>query len=133
MGKKEIIGVALTKELCLICAEANDAEIIMNTELTPFMADKVKELHGKVTKWAEKPCKTCQENLDKSFLFIGFDESKSDLNNLPEGFYRTGHIVGVKKNIPLVQEFVKEHEPNALKKGFIFIPLEAMKKFGLVK
>lgn len=125
--------VSLCKEICLICGKEVDGPIVMNSILTEHHARKVKELHGKVIGFAEKPCKECQSDLNKAFLFIGFDESKSDLDNLPEGFYRTGHIVGTKKDIPLVQEFVKKHQPKALEKGYVFMPHTIMAEFGLIK
>ena len=126
-------AASLVKELCVICAKEIDGPIIMTKRLTPGNAKKVREMHGKAIGFSEEHCKECQENMKKAFMFIGFDEEKSDLENLPEGFYRTGHIVGTKKDIPLVQEFVKEHNPSALKHGFIFMQLEVMKHFGLVK
>ena len=130
---EKTLEVSLCKEICLICGKEIDGPIVMNSILTKNYAQKVKELHGKVIGFADKPCTECQSNLDKAFLFIGFDEEKSDLNNLPQGFYRTGHIVGTKKNIPLVQEFVNQHQPKALEKGYIFMPHIVMEQFGLIK
>jgi hypothetical protein len=126
------LEVSLCKEICLICGKEIDGPIVMNSILTQKHAQQVKELHGKVVGFAEKPCEECQSNLEQAFLFIGFDEEKSNLENLPQGFYRTGHIVGVKKEIPLVQEFVKQHQPKALEKGYIFMPHIIMEKFGLI-
>jgi hypothetical protein len=128
-----LIGVALVKEICLICGKELEGPIIMNTTLTKQNAKEVEELHNKVIGFAEKPCDECAANLKQAFLFIGYDEEKSDLKNLPQGFYRTGHIVGTKKDIPLVQEFIKEHQPNAIKKGFIFMPHTMMGHFGLIE
>ena len=130
MEKK--LEVSLCKELCLICCKEIDGPIVMNSILTKTHAKNVKDLHGKIIGFAKNPCEECQSSLEQAFLFIGFDEEKSDLDNLPEGFYRTGCIVGVKKEIPLVQEFVKNHQPKALEKGFIFMPHIIMEKFGLV-
>jgi hypothetical protein len=90
-------------------------------------------MHGKVIGFSDKPCEECQENLEKAFLFIGFDEQQSDLDNLPEGLYRTGQIVGTKKDIPLVQEFVKNNQPQAIEKGYIFMPDVIMLELGLIE
>ena len=127
------LEVALTKDLCLICTKEVDGSILINKRLTKPVANRVKELHGKVTGFAHEHCDSCKEDLEKAFMFIGYDEEKSDLDNLPQGFYRTGHIVGVKKDIPLVQEWVKEVNEASLKSGFIFIPLKVMKELGLIQ
>lgn len=125
------LETALVSEICIICGQKQEL-IIMNSLLTERHANQVKNLHNKTVGFAEKPCSECKEDMEKAFIFIGYDESKSDMNNLPEGFYRTGHIVGVKKDIPLVQEFVKEHSPNAIEKGYIFFPYELMIQFKLI-
>ena len=130
--KESNLEVALAKEVCLICGKEIDGPITMNQLLTKKEADKVKELNGKVIGFAKEPCKECKEYLDKAFLFIGYDESKSDMNNLPEGFYRTGHIIGTKKDIPLVQEFVKNNQPKAIEKGYIFMDYTIMQQLGLI-
>ena len=127
------LGVALTKEKCVICCKDVDGAIVMNTRLTKGEAKKVEEMHGKVIGWKEGPCDECKEMMEKAFLFIGIDEDKTDFDNLPNGLYRTGHLVGVKKDIPLVQEFVKEHAPDAFGKGFIFIDEKDMREFGLLQ
>lgn len=129
---EKTLEVSLCKEVCLICGKEMDGPIIMNSVLTKKHAESVKDLHGKVIGFSEKPCEECQSNLEQAFLFIGFDEEKSDLENLPQGFYRTGHIVGVKKEIPLVQDFVKKHQPKAIETGYIFMPHIIMEKFGLI-
>lgn len=133
MDNKTKVGVALVKRLCIICTNEEDAEIVMNTILTESEAKAVEEMHGKVVGFTEKPCKECQEMMDKAFLFIGIDEAKTDFENLPEGFFRSGNIVGVKKEIPLVQEFVKEHSPLAYEKGYLFIDTSMMTDFGLLQ
>lgn len=132
MVKENNLEVALAKELCIICTKEMDGPIIMNTILNSSQAKKVKDLHSKVIGFAPEPCPECQENLKKAFFFIGFNEKKSDMKNLPEGFYRTGHLIGVKKDIPLVIEGMKEHCPSSLEKGYVFMPYEIMKELGLI-
>lgn len=130
---KRNFEVALVKELCPICLKEMDGPIIMNQMLNEKAAKEVKECQGKVIGISETPCDECKKDLEKAFIFIGFDESKSDMKHLPEGFYRTGHIVGVKKDIPLVQEFVKEKSPKGYEAGYLFIPRIVMEELGLIK
>lgn len=49
------LGVALTK--CFFCNK--DDAIILNTKLTPFFANRVKEAHGKVI--SMDPCNKCRD------------------------------------------------------------------------
>lgn len=126
------LETALTKELCIICTKETEGAIVMNKILTKKEANKIKDLHGKVVGFADKPCNACKEMLNKSFIFIGYDENQSDMNNLPQGFYRTGHIVGVKKDIPLVEEHIKNNYKDAYTLGYIFIPFQIMKEMNLI-
>lgn len=126
-------GVALAKELCWICCKEVSWPIIMNKVLTPWHKKKVEEMNGKVIGFSDKPCEECLWIMKNAFIIIGFDEEKSDLKNLPEGFYRTGHIVWVKKDIPLVTEFITEKIPGALEKGFCFMPEETMRQIWLIE
>lgn len=131
--KESVVGTALAKELCIVCTKEIDGPILINTRLSAEEAKKIEKLHGQIIGFAEEPCQECKENINKAFMFIGFDEEKSDMENLPEGFYRTGQIVGTKKDIPLVQEWVKENVPNAIEKGYMFMPYQVMIHFGLIK
>lgn len=126
------LEVALTKEICFICGNEVDGPIVMNKILTKEHADQAKKCHNKVIGFTEEPCNECKKNMEKAFMIIGFDEDKSDLTNLPEGFYRTGAIIGVKKDIPLVQEFIKEQQPQAIEKGYIFMPELVMAQLNLI-
>ena len=123
---------SLTKELCLICTKEMDGPIIMNQKLTPGEAKRVKEMHGKVIGFAPEHCKECQKDLEKAFLFIAYDEEKSDMEHLPRGFYRTGKIIGVRKTAKLVTEWVPSISENAIKNGFLFVPEHIMRELGLI-
>ena len=127
------IGTALAKELCLLCTTEMDGPIFMNKIMTEHHAKKVEDMHGQIIGYAPEPCQECKDNMEKAFMFIGFEEDKSDMDSLPGGFFRSGHIVGVKKNIPLVQEWVKENVPGAVEKGYMFMPHIIMEQFGLIK
>lgn len=131
--KNNNLEVALTKEVCIICGKEMNGAIVMNTILTKHKADKVKELHNKVVGFAKEPCDSCKADMEKAFMLIGFNKEKSDLSNLPEGFYRTGHVIGVKKTSDLVQHFIKPDYPEAIDSGYIFMPDTALKKLGLIE
>lgn len=90
------LGIALTKKLCPVCLKKMDGEIIMNTKLTKGNADKVNELHGKVTHISKDMCNACKEAINDGVYIIGVDLSKTEDENNP---YRSGHIVGVKRTI----------------------------------
>ena len=124
---------ALVKELCIVCTKEQAGAIVMNQKLTPKAAADVKAMHNKVVGFAEKPCEECAKNMEVAFMFVGFDPDKSDMENLPYGFYRTGHIIGTKKDIPLVTELVKDVDPKAIDKGYIFMEIQAMKDLNLVQ
>lgn len=127
------VGTALTKEICIICCKEQDGAIVINQVLTERHAKAVEKMHGKVVGFAEEPCDKCKEDMEKAFLFVGFDEEQSDMENMPLGMHRTGHIVGVKKDIPLVQEWVKQQVPNAIKEGYLFTPHVVMKELNLIQ
>lgn len=112
--------VALVKELCIVCTKEVDGNIIMNSILTEKHAKEVKDLHGKVVGFAEEPCEECKKEIEKYLILIGIDEEKSDLENLPEGFYRTGAKVLVKKSSQLA-EHIAESVPSS-NKGYCFAP-----------
>lgn len=130
---KNNLEVGLIHELCIVCGKKHNESIIMNSLLVEKEATKIKELHNKAVGFSKEPCEECKEDIEIAFMFIGFDEEKSDLDNLPEGLYRTGHLVGTRKDIPLVQELVKEHQPKALELGYVFFPYQLMVQFGLIK
>jgi hypothetical protein len=130
---KDTFATALVKELCVLCAKEMDGPIIMTQKLTVKNAKDVRAMHGKVIGFAEKHCDNCQSGIDRAFMFIGFDKEKSDMDNLPEGFYRTGNIVGIRKDHPLVQEWVAKVNPKAFEHGFMFTPVRAMRELGLIR
>lgn len=82
MNNNDTLGVALVKELCPICRKEVEGPIVMNTRLTKSQADNVKNMHGKVIGWADKPCKECQGFIDKNYTaIIGIDETQSLITN----------------------------------------------------
>ena len=97
------LGVSLVKYLCPICGNEADEGIIMNSLLTEENAKAVEELHGKAVGFAEHPCKECAVYKDKAVFFVGIDPSKSTKTEP----YRTGQIVGVKKEAEIVEHCKK--------------------------
>lgn len=97
------LEVSLVKYLCPVCGNEAEEGIIMNSLLTEKNAKAVKELNGKAVGFADHVCKECAKYKDDVVYFIGIDSKKSDSNNP----YRTGQIVGVKKDTPLVQQCKK--------------------------
>lgn len=126
--------VSLTKELCPICLKEQDGAIVMNTILNEREAENVKKLHKKVVGIAKKPCEECQKIMEQAFLFIGFDETKTNEKIKHEGeIYRTGHTVGVAKNAEFLDEFLKDIVPEHRKKGYLFVPYRIMEQIGLLQ
>ena len=121
--------VALVKLLCPICGREADNEIIINSKLTKEVANEVEKLNGKAVGWANKCCDECAKHKDEVVYFIGIDSSKSDSNN----FYRTGQIVGIKREAEFLKQF--EEYIRELKDGtkFCFIEEAAGINIGLWK
>jgi hypothetical protein len=119
-------GVSLVKYICPICGDVAEEGIIMNSILTEEYAKEVKELHRKAVGYADKCCKECSKYKDDVVFFIGIDASKSDKEP-----YRTGQIIGIKKESPIVKE-VKDF---ILKLGdgtqYVFIAEEVGTQMGL--
>lgn len=130
---EKTFNAALVKELCIVCAKEMDGPIIINKVLTKKNAAEIEQMHGKVIGFAETPCDECKENLDKAFMIISIDEEKSNFENLPEGFYRTGKLIGVRKDSKLVTELIQERDNAAFKRGFCFMDENVMEHIGLLQ
>ena len=119
-------GLALAKELCPICAKEIDGPIVMGTIMSKKKAQKINELTGKVIGWAKKPCSECQEHIDNGcFFVIGIDIEKSN----DEGLYRSGHLVGIKRDSDFVKSLSdKEKEHNA-----IYMDYREMIRLGIIR
>ena len=110
----EILGIALTKELCRICAKTFNGSIVMNTKLTKSNAKKIKKMHGKVMSYMKDPCLECQDMMKLGFVLIGVDEKKTTDVTSP---YRNGNIYCVKQEV--AEEIFKPNPPP--KSGVAFI------------
>ena len=122
------VGVALLKYVCPICGQINEdaSTIAINSLLTEKAAKEVEDMNHKVVGFSEKPCKECQSYIDKgAFFVIGVDSEKSDDMSNP---YRTGHLVGIKRE----SEFVKHLPEEYQKKDAIYMDYREMEKFGMI-
>lgn len=95
-NSEDKLSVALCGLVCPICGKKCDDVIIMNERLTEKAAQEVKETHGQIIGYADKPCKDCQEQIDNNkFILIEIDIDKTnDMKNL----YRTGRLAYVNKD-----------------------------------
>ena len=124
---KSNFEVALVKYACPICGKEEDSAIVINSVLTQKAAEQVKQMNGQVVGYSDKPCKECQEWIDKgAFFVIGIDSEKTDNNSNP---YRTGHLVGIKKE----SEFYKHLPDEYKKKDTIYMDYREMKQIGMIK
>ena len=114
------LGIALTK--CFFCG--NDDKIIINTYFTKNKSQRIKEMHGKIID--TDPCPKCKKYMEKGIILIGYDTEKSDLDNLPEGFWRTGEFIVLTENgfrdLAEYLDMPIEQIENVFKQRFLFIP-----------
>lgn len=113
-------GIALVKYLCPICGKVAEENILIggvvpdNYEKLTDEAliahkkkkfqesrDYVDSVNGKPIGWSNKCCDECAKNKDKVVYIIGIDSEKSEPNNP----YRTGQIIGIKKDTPFIKQF----------------------------
>jgi len=123
--KDDIFGVALVKEACPLCGFVDDGPIIMNTRLTKPMADKVKDLHGKVIGMMPDPCKDCTELMSKGILLVGVVEAKTDDHKNP---YRSGNKWVVTEDF--VRRCFGDAADAVVDKGASFFSVEAAAQMG---
>lgn len=97
------VEVAIVKTLCPVCCAEIEDTIIMNTLLTEEAAKEVKELEGKVIGFSDHCCEECAKHKDEVVYFVGIDAEKS--SNKLEELYRTGRIVGIKKEADIIEAF----------------------------
>lgn len=101
LKKEDTLGVSLVYYLCPICGKRCDSGIIMNSLLTEKNAKEVRKLNNQNIGYADHTCEECSKY--DAVFFVGIDESKSTAKEP----YRTGHLVGIKKDSPLVEKCKK--------------------------
>lgn len=126
------LSAGIVYELCPICGKSVNSSIIINKILRPKYAKQIEELNGKAIGFSKDACEECSKHKDKCIYVISIDSSKSDSKSL-EGLYRTGQIVGIRKDFQL---FVDHPEiiittDNGVQ--FCFIEEEAGKQIGFFK
>lgn len=121
-----IVGVALVYKACPVCGQEDKGQILMDGVLSEKNAEEIEKLHGKCIGYSDEPCKECKEMMEKAFLCIIYDESKTTEGADP---YRTGQIIGVRKE----SDFVKSIDPELTKRGFGFIDINFAKEVGLIR
>lgn len=130
--KTNNLEVSLVKELCPVCCKEMDGPIIINSILTEENAKNVKDLHNKVIGFADHCCEECSKYKDKVVFFVSIDASKSSNDSL-ENLYRTGKIIGIKKEADIIESF-KDYIIT-IKDGtqIVFIDEETGKNLGIFK
>ena len=98
------VEAVIVKTLCPVCCAEIEDSIVMNTLLTEEATKEVKELEGKVVGFSDHCCEECARHKDEVVYFVGIDAEKSSSNKLEE-LYRTGQIVGIKKEVDIIEAF----------------------------
>ena len=126
------LEVSLVKELCPVCCKEMDGPIIMNSILTEKHAKNVKDLHNKIIGFADHCCEECSKYKDEAVFFVSINASKSSNDSL-ENLYRTGKIIGIKKEADIIESF-KDYIIT-IKDGtqIVFIDEETGKNLGIFK
>ena len=130
--KTNNLEVSLVKELCPVCCKEMDGPIIMNSILTEKHAKNVKDLHNKIIGFADHCCEECSKYKDEAVFFVSINASKSSNDSL-ENLYRTGKIIGIKKEADIIESF-KDYIIT-IKDGtqIVFIDEETGKNLGIFK
>lgn len=120
-------GLALVKELCPICCKEMDGPIIMGNTFNAKRAKQINEMNGQVIGFSDKPCPECQKHIDDGcFFIIGIDADKTEDFGNP---YRSGHIIGIKKECDFVQNLEKKLRNH----NYIFMDYKNMIACGMIK
>lgn len=126
---KNNLAVGIVHEICPICGKPMNEAIIINSKLTPKYAKQVEEANGKAIGFSKDACEECIKYKDSVVFCIAIDENKSEPNNL----YRTGQLVGVRKDFQLFidkPEFILKTDNDV---SYCFIEENAGKQIGFFK
>lgn len=115
--------IALAKEACRLCGKIEDGPILIKKRAVKADNNEFEDkLHGKTIGYMEKPCKDCQEIMDRAFLLIGIVEAKTDDHNNP---YRSGNKWGI--TLKAAQRMLGKDN---CKKGIAFIDVLVAQEIG---
>lgn len=118
---------AIVKYICPVCGNVVEDNIIMNSRLTEEDASKVRELHNKIVGYSDHACEECSKYKDAAVYFIEIDSEKSVGNDM----YRTGRIIGIRKESELVaavEKYIITLEDGT---RFCYIDKEVGKRIGM--
>ena len=123
------VAVALVYEACPVCGKLMNEQIVMNKILTKKAAKEIEEANGKCIGYSKDACDSCSEHKDECVYAVAIDERFSEPNNS----YRTGQIVGIKKD----SDFVKAYEEFILETDngvrYMYVDIQVGIKIGLFK
>lgn len=123
------MAVALVYEACPVCGKFMNEQIIMNKILTNKAAKEVEEANGKCIGYSKDACDECSKHKDECVYAVAIDERFSEPNNP----YRTGQIVGIKKD----SDFLKAYEKFILETDngvrYMYVDIQVGIEIGLFK
>lgn len=123
------LGVAIVHEICPICGKPMNESIVINKRLTVKEAKKVEDMNHKAIGFSQNACDECLKYKDTAVFCIAIDCKKST----PKEPYRTGQLVGIRKDFELFinkPEFVHKTKNGV---SFCFIDEDAGKEIGMFK
>lgn len=129
---KDNLSAAVVYEVCPICGKKVNDFVIMNRLLIPGYAKQVREMNGKPVGFSKNACEECSKHKDECIYVISIDSSKSDSKSL-EGIYRTGQIVGIRKDFQLFIDHPEMIITTDNGVQFCFIDEELGKQIGFFK
>ena len=127
---KNNLAIGIVHEICPICGKSMNEAIVMNNKLIPKYAKQVEEINGKAIGISKDACEECTKHKDECIYVIGIDPNKSD-NSSIQGLYRTGQIVGVKKEAEIVEHCKKFIQTLSDGSQYCLIDNEVGKTIGL--
>lgn len=129
---KNHLNAAVVYEICPICGKKVNDFVIMNRLLIPKYAKQVGEMNGKPVGFSKNACEECSKHKDECIYVISIDSSKSDSKSL-EGLYRTGQIIGIRKDFQLFIDHPEMIITTDNGVQFCFIDEELGKQIGFFK
>lgn len=123
------IAIALQTKICLCCGKPHqdDSAILIDTRFcSPETKEQREAEMSQPSDYGD--CNQCKEYKEQGVILVGFDEGKSDFENMPMGAFRTGEFIVMKdsgiNNLPIPDEFKKA----AIEKRILFIPSQLAKQ-----